>query len=88
MLKHIISLLTSFIMLNIRIFCYHCQLFPAMSHLREAVEEISSRSKVKLNFQAPDEIIEDHTHEMVRVKFKVSKDFSEKNKTALKSIKR
>ena len=45
--------------------------FAAMSHLREAVEDISSQSKVKLNFQAPEEIIEDHTHEMVRVKFKV-----------------
>ncbi|KXJ23322.1 Protein canopy 4 [Exaiptasia diaphana] len=41
----------------------------AVGHLREVFNDMSKKSKVKLNFELPDDIIDDYTHEITRVKF-------------------
>lgn len=35
---------------------------------------MAEKSKVKLNYELPDEVVEDYTYEMGRLKFKVRKD--------------
>ena len=42
---------------------------------------MAAKSKVKLNYELPDEVVEDYTYEMGRLKFKVIK-----NKYLYKSI--
>ncbi|EDO37294.1 predicted protein [Nematostella vectensis] len=41
----------------------------AKSHLREAMDDLAARSKVGLKFHVPDDVIEDYTYEVVRMKF-------------------
>lgn len=36
---------------------------------------MSKRSKVNVNFELPDDIIDDYTHEITRVKFEVNSLF-------------
>ena len=43
---------------------------------------MAAKSKVKLNYELPDEVVEDYTYEMGRLKFKVS----EKKYPAYKSV--
>ena len=38
------------------------------------MDDLKTRSKVKLNFEVPEEIAEDYTYEMGRLKFKVSSE--------------
>ena len=47
--------------------------FSAKSQLREVLEDMQEKSKVKLNYELPDEVVEDYTYEMGRLKFKVNK---------------
>lgn len=47
--------------------------FLAKSQLREVLEDMQEKSKVKLNYELPDEVVEDYTYEMGRLKFKVNK---------------
>ncbi|XP_029194936.2 protein canopy 4-like [Acropora muricata] len=42
----------------------------AKSQLREVMDDLTQRSKVKLNYELPDEVVEDYTYEMGRLKFK------------------
>ena len=35
---------------------------------------MAAKSKVKLNYELPDEVVEDYTYEMGRLKFKVTKN--------------
>ncbi|XP_068716077.1 protein canopy 4-like [Montipora foliosa] len=42
----------------------------AKSQLREVMDDLAQRSKVKLNYELPDEVVEDYTYEMGRLKFK------------------
>ena len=44
----------------------------AKSQLREVMDDLNKRSKVKLNYELPDDVVEDYTYEMGRLKFKVS----------------
>jgi len=44
----------------------------AKSQLREVMDDLTQRSKVKLNYELPDEVVEDYTYEMGRLKFKVN----------------
>ena len=44
----------------------------AKSQLREVLDDLTKRSKVKLNYHLPDDVVEDYTYEMGRLKFKVS----------------
>lgn len=37
------------------------------------MEDMQEKSKVKLNYELPDEVVEDYTYEMGRLKFKVNK---------------
>ena len=46
-------------------------LISAKSQLREVMDDLTQRSKVKLNYELPDEVVEDYTYEMGRLKFKV-----------------
>ena len=36
------------------------------------MDDLTQRSKVKLNYELPDEVVEDYTYEMGRLKFKVN----------------
>ena len=45
----------------------------AKSQLREVLEDLAEKSKVKLNYELPEEVVEDYTYEMGRLKFKVTK---------------
>lgn len=36
------------------------------------MDDLTKRSKVKLNYELPDDVIEDYTYEIGRLKFKVS----------------
>ena len=36
------------------------------------MDDLTERSKVKLNYELPDEVVEDYTYEMGRLKFKVN----------------
>ena len=47
-------------------------LISAKSQLREVMDDLTQRSKVKLNYELPDEVVEDYTYEMGRLKFKVN----------------
>lgn len=47
-------------------------MIPAKSQLREVMDDLTKRSKVKLNYELPDDVIEDYTYEIGRLKFKVS----------------
>ncbi|KAM7448545.1 Protein canopy 3 [Porites harrisoni] len=42
----------------------------AKSQLREVMDDLTKRSKVKLNYELPDDVIEDYTYEIGRLKFK------------------
>jgi len=42
----------------------------AKSQLREVMDDLNKRSKVKLNYELPDDVVEDYTYEMGRLKFK------------------
>ncbi|XP_078377444.1 protein canopy 4-like [Oculina patagonica] len=42
----------------------------AKSQLREVLDDLAEKSKVKLNYELPDEVVEDYTYEMGRLKFK------------------
>ena len=46
----------------------------AKSQLREVLDDMAAKSKVKLNYELPDEVVEDYTYEMGRLKFKVTKN--------------
>jgi len=46
--------------------------FSAKSQLREVLDDLAAKSKVKLNYELPDEVVEDYTYEMGRLKFKVT----------------
>lgn len=37
------------------------------------MEDMQEKSKVRLNYELPDEVVEDYTYEMGRLKFKVNK---------------
>ncbi|KAK3702872.1 hypothetical protein QZH41_014148, partial [Actinostola sp. cb2023] len=41
----------------------------AVGHLREVFNDMATKSKVKLRFELPDDIVDDFTHEITRVKF-------------------
>lgn len=41
------------------------------------MDDLAQRSKVKLNYELPDEVVEDYTYEMGRLKFKVSRELSD-----------
>ena len=47
---------------------------PAKSHLREILDDMMEKSKVKLNYQLPEDVVDDHTYEVIRLKFKVKFD--------------
>ena len=47
-------------------------MISAKSQLREVMDDLTKRSKVKLNYELPDDFIEDYTYEIGRLKFKVS----------------
>lgn len=47
-------------------------MISAKSQLREVMDDLTKRSKVKLNYELPDDVIEDYTYEIGRLKFKVS----------------
>lgn len=47
-------------------------LYAAKSQFREVMDDLNKRSKVKLNYEMPDDVVEDYTYEMGRLKFKVS----------------
>lgn len=49
-------------------------MISAKSQLREVMDDLTKRSKVKLNYELPDDVIEDYTYEIGRLKFKVSGD--------------
>ena len=38
------------------------------------MDDLTKRSKVKLNFELPDDVAEDYTYEIGRLKFKVSRE--------------
>lgn len=42
------------------------------SHLREILDDMMDKTKVKLNYELPENVVEDHTYEVVRLKFKVT----------------
>lgn len=42
----------------------------AKSQFREVMDDLNKRSKVKLNYEMPDDVVEDYTYEMGRLKFK------------------
>lgn len=46
----------------------------AKSQLREVLDDMAAKSKVKLNYELPDEVVEDYTYEMGRLKFKVTRN--------------
>ena len=60
----------SLFLLFIIISLYHA----AKSQLREVLDDMAAKSKVKLNYELPDEVVEDYTYEMGRLKFKVTKN--------------
>ena len=47
-------------------------MISAKSQLREVMDDLTKRSTVKLNYELPDDVIEDYTYEIGRLKFKVS----------------
>lgn len=47
-------------------------MISAKSQLRQVMDDLTKRSKVKLNYELPDDVIEDYTYEIGRLKFKVS----------------
>ena len=47
-------------------------MISAKSQLREVMDDLTKRSKVKLNYELPDDVIEDYTYEIGRLKFRVS----------------
>ena len=53
----------------------------AKSQLREVLDDLAERSKVKLNYELPDSVVEDYTYEMGRLKFKVTELLCAQNVT-------
>lgn len=41
------------------------------SHFREGLDNLMKKSKVKLNIEAPQDVVDDSTKEIIRLKFKV-----------------
>ena len=47
------------------------QFLLVKSHFREGLDSLAQQSKAKLNIEAPPDMIDDSTKEIIRLKFKV-----------------
>lgn len=55
------------------IYNLYFRFYLVKSHFREGLDNLVKNSKVKLNIEAPPDMLDDNTKEIIRLKFKVIK---------------